>query len=139
MTELKLINGGVSVDDRGTLRFVNDFHFEGVQRFYHVENYDINYIRAWHGHKIEGKYVYVCSGSILIGVVDMKTEELTKYTLSALSPKVLYIPPGYYNGFQTLEYNTKVIFFSTSSLSESIGDDIRERYDKWNIWEKNYR
>lgn len=135
----RLINGGISVDDRGSVRFVNDFNFEGVKRFYQVENHDNNFIRAWHGHEKEGKYVYVASGSILIGVVNIETEEISKYVLSSLSPKILYIPPGFYNGFQTLEKNTKVLFFSTSTLEESLGDDIRQEYDRWNIWEKNYR
>ena len=134
-----LINGGISVDDRGSVRFVNDFNFEGVKRFYQVENHDNNFIRAWHGHEREGKYVYVTSGSILVGVVNIETEEISKYILSSMSPKVLYIPPGNYNGFQTLEHNTTVLFFSTSTLEESLGDDIRQEYDKWNIWEKNYR
>ena len=135
----KLVNGGISVDDRGSVRFVNDFNFEGVKRFYQVENHDNNFIRAWHGHEREGKYDYVTSGSILVGVVNIETEEILKYVLSSMSPKVLYIPPGNYNGFQTLEHNTTVLFFSTSTLEESLGDDIRQEYDKWNIWEKNYR
>jgi dTDP-4-dehydrorhamnose 3,5-epimerase len=97
----KLINGGISVDDRGSVRFVNDFNFEEVKRFYQVENHDNNFIRAWHGHERESKYVYVTRGSILVGVVNMETEEIKKYVLSSSSPKVLYIPPGNYNGFQT--------------------------------------
>ena len=51
--------GGLFSDDRGHLRFVNDFNFEGVKRFYQVENHSKNFIRAWHGHEKEGKYVYV--------------------------------------------------------------------------------
>ena len=135
----KLVNGGISVDDRGSVRFVNDFNFEGVKRFYQVENHDNNFIRAWHGHKKEGKYVYVTSGSALIGVVNMETEEISKFVLSDKSPKVLWIPPGNYNGFKSLEENTKILFFSTTTLEESLGDDIREEHNKWNIWEENYR
>jgi dTDP-4-dehydrorhamnose 3,5-epimerase len=136
---VKILNGGVAVDDRGSVRFVNDFSFEGVKRFYHVENHRSGFIRAWHGHKKEGKYVYVVSGSALIGVVNMETEELSKFILSDKSPKVLWIPPGNYNGFKSLEENTKILFFSTSTLEESLGDDIREEHNKWNIWEENYR
>jgi dTDP-4-dehydrorhamnose 3,5-epimerase-like enzyme len=139
MGEIKLINGGISVDDRGSVRFVNDFNFEGVKRFYQVENHRQGFVRGWHGHRKEGKYVYVVSGSILIGVVDLFTEVLNKYVLSANSPKILWIPPGNYNGFKTLEENTKILFFSTSTLDESLDDDIRVEYDKWNIWEENYR
>ena len=139
MSLTKLINGGVSVDDRGSVRFVNDFNFDGVKRFYQVENHSKGFIRAWHGHKKEGKYVYVVNGSALIGVVNMDSEEINKFVLSSQTPKVLWIPPGYYNGFKSLEENTKILFFSTSTIEESLGDDIRESHDKWNIWEEDYR
>jgi dTDP-4-dehydrorhamnose 3,5-epimerase-like enzyme len=137
--ETKILNGGISVDDRGSVRFVNDFNFDGVKRFYHVENHRKGFIRAWHGHKKEGKYVYVVDGTALIGVVNMETEEIKKYVLSNKSPKILYIPPGHFNGFKSLEDNTKILFFSTSTLDESLGDDIREDHNKWNIWEEDYR
>ena len=136
---VNLINGGCAVDDRGQVSFVNEFDFEGVKRFYQVENHSRGFIRAWHGHKKEGKYVYVASGSALIGVVNIETEELSKFVLSAKSPKVLWIPAGNYNGFKSLEENTKILFFSTSTLEESLGDDIRQDWDKWNIWEEDYR
>ena len=104
-----------------------------------MENHRQGFIRAWHGHKKEGKYVYVTSGSALIGVVNMETEEVSKFVLSDKSPKILWIPPGYYNGFKSLEENTKILFFSTSTLEESLGDDIREEHNRWNIWEEDYR
>jgi dTDP-4-dehydrorhamnose 3,5-epimerase len=139
MSLTKLINGGVSVDDRGSVRFVNDFNFNGVKRFYQVENHSKGFIRAWHGHKKEGKYVYVVNGSALVGIVNMETEEVNKFVLSSQTPKVLWIPPGYFNGFKSLEEGTKIIFFSTSTLEESLGDDIRIPHDKWDIWSEDYR
>jgi dTDP-4-dehydrorhamnose 3,5-epimerase len=89
MSTTKLINGGLAVDDRGSVRFVNDFDFQNVKRFYQVENHRQGFIRAWHGHKKEGKYVYVVSGSALIGVVNMDTKEVQKFVLSDKLPKVL--------------------------------------------------
>jgi dTDP-4-dehydrorhamnose 3,5-epimerase len=139
MSLTKLINGGVSVDDRGSVRFVNDFNFNGVKRFYQVETHSKGFIRAWHGHKKEGKYVYVVNGSALVGIVNMETEEVNKFVLSSQTPKVLWIPPGYFNGFKSLEEGTKIIFFSTSTLEESLGDDIRMPHDKWDIWSEDYR
>ena len=139
MIEIKTLYGGISVDDRGSVRFVNDFNFEGVKRFYQVENHRSGFIRAWHGHKKEGKYVYVVNGTAMIGVVNMETEEIKKFILSDKSPKILWIPPGHFNGFKSLEENTKILFFSTSTLEESLGDDIREEHSKWDIWEEDYR
>ena len=131
---VKVLEGGVAVDDRGQLSFVNDFDFTDVKRFYMVENHQLGFIRAWHGHKKEGKYVFVPNGAILIGCVNLETEEIDKFVLSSSKSQVLYIPPGYANGFMNLQNNTKVMFFSTSTLEDSLGDDIRFEWDKWNIW-----
>ena len=136
---LRVIPGGVAVDDRGSVRFVNDFDFANVKRFYQVQNHRRGFIRAWHGHQYEAKYVYVASGSALIGAANMETQVVDKFILSSQSPKVLYIPAGYANGFKTLEENTIILFFSTSDLNSSLKDDIRFDYDKWNIWEEDYR
>lgn len=139
MNGIKTYNGGLAVDDRGLLRFVNDFDFQNVKRFYQVENHRQGFIRAWHGHKAEIKYVYVTSGSILLGLVNMDTEEVTRHILSARKPQVLYIPAGYYNGFKNLEENTSVIFFSTATMDEAKNDDIRMPYDRWHIWDEDFR
>ena len=139
MEEPKIISGGLAVDDRGVVSFINDFNFSNVKRFYQVENHRQGFIRAWHGHKKEGKYVYVCQGSALVGAVNMETNEINKFVISSKSPKILWIPPGYANGFKNLVENTKIIFYSTSTLEESMGDDIRFEYDKWDIWKEDYR
>jgi hypothetical protein len=39
----------------------------------------------------------------------------------------------------TLDENTIIQYFSTSSLEESLGDDIRFKHDKWDIWKSEYR
>lgn len=142
--QITVINGGVAVDDRGSVRFVNDFNFENVKRFYQVQNHRRGFIRAWHGHNNEGKYVYVASGSALVAAVPMNAREgdisaVSKYVLSDVSPKILFIPAGHYNGFMSLEENTRIIFFSTSTIEESKGDDIRKPYDCWNVWEEDFR
>ena len=133
------IQGGTYADDRGVLRFVNDFDFAKVKRFYQVENFSKGFIRAWHGHFQEEKYVYVTKGSILLGAVDLETNEIKKTVVSSHSPKVVHIPSNHANGFKTLEDDTIIMFFSTSTLEESKGDDIRFSWDKWNIWEDDYR
>jgi len=134
-----LINGNSFVDDRGTLKFINEFNFEGVKRFYQVENHERGFIRAWHGHKKEGKYVYVAKGTAWVGIVDMETKVEEKFVLSAKTPKVLWIPPGKYNGFQTLEEETIIFFFSTVTMDEAKGDDYRLSYEKFPMFTKEYR
>jgi len=141
---VKLIRGGIAVDDRGSLSFVNDFNFENVKRFYQVENHRCGFIRAWHGHKNEGKYVWVASGSALVGAVPLSAEKgdlskLSKFVLSDKSPAILWIPPCFFNGFMNLEEKTRIVFFSTSTIDESKNDDTRLPYDTWNIWQEDYR
>jgi dTDP-4-dehydrorhamnose 3,5-epimerase len=144
MMEIKLYNGGIAVDDRGSVRFVNDFNFSDVKRFYQVENHRRGFIRAWHAHEKEGKYVYVATGSALVGAVPLVNNNLTvsegkKFVLSAKKPAVLFIPSGYGNGFMNLEEGTNILFFSTKTLDESLGDDIRFPFDTWNIWSDDFR
>lgn len=145
--EPRIINGGLATDDRGSVRFVNDFNFEGVKRFYQVQNHRAGFIRAWHGHHKEGKYVYVAKGSALVGAVaidmiinkDINQSNVFKTVLSSNNPKVLFIPAGYANGFKSLEEGTIIQFFSTNTLEESLGDDIRFDYNLVNIWNEEYR
>lgn len=137
-----LLAGGLAADDRGELGFVNDFHFDGVKRFYTVANHRQGFVRAWHGHRREGKYVTAVTGAALVGAVavddwEQPSRDLRahRFVLSAHKPSVLYIPPGYANGFMSLTGDLKLMFFSTSTLEESAGDDIRFDSRYWNIWD----
>jgi dTDP-4-dehydrorhamnose 3,5-epimerase-like enzyme len=139
-SEVIRIPGALFADDRGTLRFVNDFSFKEVKRFYQVENFSLATIRAFHGHMKEAKYVYVSSGSIILCAVQLdqakdpsKTAPVQRMVLSAAKPEVVYIPPKHANGFKALEEHTKLFFFSTSTLEESRGDDYRYPADYWGI------
>ena len=136
---MEIFNGGIAVDDRGSVSFVNDFDFKGVKRFYMVQNHEKGFVRAWHGHKKESKYILVTRGTIRLILVNMETEIQEEYILSDKKPQILFIPAGYYNGFQTLADDTQVMFFSTTTLEESKDDDYREKWNKFNEWEKNYR
>jgi dTDP-4-dehydrorhamnose 3,5-epimerase len=141
----KLIQGGLTVDDRGQLAFVNDFDFNRVKRFYLVSNHRRGFVRAWHGHKREQKYVLVVRGAALVRLValehgDDKSRPWTlSHVLSEKKPAVLHIPAGYFNGFMTLTDDTQLMFFSTATLDESAADDIRLPADKWGSWEVEER
>ena len=138
--------GGIFVDDRGTLRYMNEVDFTKVKRFYQVENHERGTIRAWHGHEHEGKYVWVAKGSAIVAHFQMAepkdvllhhSSEVIRVVLSDKQPKLLYIPKGQYNGFKTLEEDTRVIFFSTSTLKESADDDHRLSFNAigTSMWE----
>ena len=132
MEQVRLIEGGVAVDDRGQLAFVNTFGFEGVKRFYAVSNHGSGFVRAWHAHRKEAKYVHLARGSAIVGAVkvddwekpsrDLKVE---RFVLSSAKPSVLYIPAGYANGFMSLTADALLYYFSTATIEESRGDDVR--------------
>ena len=139
--KVNLIQGGLAVDDRGQVEFINDFNFEGVKRFYIVSNHTRNFVRAWHAHKNEGKYVFVARGAALVGAVQIDDWEkpsqnldVQRFVLSEKKPSVLYIPPGYANGFMSLTDDAKIFFYSTSSIEDSLNDDYRFDARHWDIW-----
>jgi dTDP-4-dehydrorhamnose 3,5-epimerase-like enzyme len=143
MSDARLIPGGLAVDDRGSLSFVNDFDFAGVRRFYVVANHSVGFIRAWHGHRREAKYITMLQGAAIVAVVKIADWEnppsdspVQRFVLSAAQPAVLYIPAGHANGFKTLTADTKVVVFSTATLEESRGDDIRYPADHFGpgVW-----
>lgn len=141
MTVPRLIEGSLAVDDRGEVGFVNDFNFKKVKRFYCVSNHKKRFVRAWHAHKHEAKYVTVVRGVVLICAVKInnwknpsKNCTICRYTLSDRKPSVLYIPAGYANGFMSLTEGAKLFFFSTLSLKESKGDDFRFDSRYWDPW-----
>lgn len=127
--------GDIAVDDRGKVTFVNGFDFKDVKRFYMVENHSKGFVRAWHGHEHEAKYVFVVSGSIILATRQFGGSEVRRMVLSSDKPTVVYIPPLYYNGFKTLTDDTKVIFYSTATLAESKDDDIRRPASEWDVWD----
>jgi len=138
--------GDKYIDDRGSLSCTNAFDFAGVVRYYLVSNFEQGFIRAWHGHKKEGKYATCVQGSAVVCAVAVdnwespsKNAQIHKYVLSADKPAVLWIPEGYANGAKTLEQGTKLMYFSTSTWEESRGDDYRFPYDYWNPWEVEKR
>ena len=140
--ELRLIEGGMAVDDRGAVRFANGFNFQGVKRFYAVTNHRAGMIRAWHAHRREAKYATVLQGAAIIGAVRIddwekpsSESEVHHFVLCGDKPSVLYIPSGYANGFMSLTDDAIIMFFSTATVEESKNDDIRYDAYYWNIWD----
>jgi dTDP-4-dehydrorhamnose 3,5-epimerase-like enzyme len=153
-----LIQGRKSTDDRGSVSFINDFDPTkyGVRRFYVVQNHRAGFIRAWHGHKHESKFVTVIRGVAIIKAISIENGDETiaimnrlgrpsmqmdSFVMSGDNPQVLCIPAGYYNGFINLTPDTIIQFFSNRSVEESKDDDIRLPWDKFGskVWAEDYR
>lgn len=141
-----LVKGTTKSDRRGSVTFINDFTFRKIKRFYVVENVDTSIIRGFHGHMKEAKYTFVVSGRALLCTVYLdhpfhpsKINRVERFTLSSEQPTILYIPPRHANGFRALKKNTKIIFFSTLSLKDSLKDDYRFPPNYWGkeVWKSN--
>ncbi|RKY11993.1 MAG: sugar epimerase [Planctomycetota bacterium] len=137
-----VLDGGLAVDDRGEVSFVNGFDMKDVKRFYTVSNHKSGFIRAWHAHKKEAKYVMAVSGAAVIGAVKIDNWQkpsrdlpVQRHVISAKKPQLIYIPPGFANGFMSLTSDLKLVFFSTSTIEQSAKDDIRYDARYWDIWE----
>ncbi len=136
-----LIEGGLAIDDRGRLAFVNGFEPKDIKRFYVVGNHQAGFVRAWHGHKLEAKFFFVVSGSLLVGAVkvddwDQPSRDLPvkRYVLSADKPSILYVPAGMANGLMSLTADMRVLVLSTTTLDQSLGDDYRFDARYWDCW-----
>lgn len=154
--EPKLIRGGLAVDDRGEVAFCNDFQFAGIKRFYTVRNHQAGFVRAWHAHKIEHKFIGCLAGVVKIGAVYLgellehppqeppsaasfqQIKPLT-WTLSGQGDGLLHIPAGWANGWMSLTDDALLAVYSTSTLEESQQDDYRYPADWWNCWEVAWR
>jgi dTDP-4-dehydrorhamnose 3,5-epimerase-like enzyme len=137
----RLIEGGLAVDDRGSVSFVNGFDFAGVRRFYAITNHRQGFVRAWHAHRREAKYVMVVAGAAIVAAVAIddwehpsKAAQVHRFVLSADRPAVLYIPPGHANGFMSLTGDAKLVFFSTATVEDSREDDVRFDARYWDAW-----
>jgi dTDP-4-dehydrorhamnose 3,5-epimerase-like enzyme len=139
--EPSLLRGALAVDDRGEVGFVNDFDFAGIRRFYTVHNHQSGFVRAWHGHRREAKYVMAAAGAALVCAVRVddwsspaRDAKVHRYVLSERTPAIVRIPPGYANGFMSLTDDAKLVFFSTATLAESHDDDVRFDARYWDPW-----
>lgn len=144
--EPRLIEGALAVDDRGTVSFVNEFDLAPVRRFYVVSNHRQGFVRAWHAHRHERKYVTVLRGAALVCCVPIDDwdnpspdQPVSRFVLSELRPSVVEIPEGYANGFMSLTEDASVVFFASSTLEETREDDVRyppRHWDPWHVEER---
>jgi len=146
MIEPQKISGGRFVDDRGFLKAL--VFPEGFipKRLYSVNNWRVNFIRAWHGHLLESKLIYMSKGSGIIAVVRMsdpvqpdKDSPVFRFAIDSESHTAIYIPGGYANGLMSLTIDAEFTVISSASLEESKVDDYRFPFDYWKAWDIEQR
>ncbi|SHJ44083.1 dTDP-4-dehydrorhamnose 3,5-epimerase [Tangfeifania diversioriginum] len=138
-----IIKGGAFSDHRGAMRFVNDFRFKDVKRFYLIKHPDPSVVRAWQGHRLEKKYFFPVAGSFVVAWVQIDNFETPSMNLvpeyqilSAGTSEILAIPKGYANGLKALEPDSEIMVFSDMYLDESVIEKDRYPADWWLDWNK---
>ena len=123
-------------DNRGyfreILRFNDEIFAEGFGQWSHSLMFD-NVVKAWHFHKIQTDWWYVCSGVLRVGLCDMReTSSTYKQTMDFLmgdhqESQVVKIPPGVAHGCQTVQGPVN-LFYVTSHVYNP-DDELRIAYD----------
>lgn len=143
MSDIKIVKGGISTDERGAVSHVNSFDMSDVKRFYVIHQNEPSVIRAWHGHQFEKKYFYPLKGSFTIALVRIDNWENPStnlipqiFTISSQQSDVLCVPEGYASGIKANEPDSILMVYSNKLLTEAINDSWRYDKDLWLEWSK---
>jgi dTDP-4-dehydrorhamnose 3,5-epimerase-like enzyme len=130
-----IIEGNCYIDQRGKLFYNNDFDTSSIKRIYMIENINVDFIRAWQGHKIEQRWFSVLQGSFeiqLIAIDDWEKPTINlqrhKFILNTDKLSVLHIPRGYVSSIQALKEASKLLVMADYLLGE-IDDEFRYSFD----------
>jgi len=144
--EPQKILGGRFVDDRGFLKALIFPEGFTPKRLYSVNNWRANFIRAWHGHKLESKLIFMSKGAGIVAAVHMsdtvhpdKNAPIFRFAIDSESHTAIYIPSGYANGLMSLTKDAEFTVLSSATLDESKGDDYRFPFDYWKAWDIEQR
>ena len=143
MSEIKFVQGGISVDYRGQISHVNDLDMTAIRRFYVIHQHDTSIIRAWHGHQHERKWFYCVKGAFTLAFVKVDNWESPSpdlqaevFHLSADDSQILCVPAGYANGIRAIVPDSELLVFSDKILSEAVNDSWRYDKNMWMNWEE---
>ena len=138
----KIIEGGIHNDERGELRYNNQFDLSPVKKMYIIKHPDKSVVRAWQGHQKEHKYFQCLKGSFVVAwkkIDDFENpDDQNKAEYKILSEnknEVLSIPPGYANGLKAVENNSEIMVFSNKNLEEAADDQFKFDKSLWLDWD----
>lgn len=136
MNDLRYIKGGIAKDERGEIRFVNEFDMSSVKRFYIIKNSDTQLIRGWRAHRIEQRWFYVLSGSFNVDLVKIDDWDnpnpllpIKSMVLNSIDMKVLHVPSGYGTAFRAVEADSELLVYADYPITNSPLDDYTWKSD----------
>lgn len=138
-----ILQGEIFSDYRGIITSLNQFDFEGVNRFYFIHHPDKTVVRGWHGHQFEKKWFYCVKGGFTVGLVKIdnwehpsETLEPYIFQLSENNSQILVIPEGYANCIKANQNDSTLMVFSGKKIDEALLDSWRYDKNLWVNWEK---
>ena len=136
--EPKLLGGGKAFDDRGSSCSSTNSISPTFSDSIKSRTTRWGFSCVWHAHRKEGKFAYVASGAAWSAPsISKPRKSRSSWSSYAESPKSLdSAEPA--NGFMNLLDNTIVLFFSTATMEDTKGDDIRFLTINGHL-EKDYR
>lgn len=126
-----LLKGNVFSDERGNIKYNNEFDVLPFKRIYFIHNNIDKPIRGWMGHKIEQRSFVACTGTFKIYTVapldwqsPSKSTDISSFTISSDELNVLKVPPGHMTAINQLEENGLLLVLGDYYLGE-INDEYR--------------
>ena len=140
--EPKLANGNCHSDERGSLKYNNDFNATEIKRMYVIENANVQFERGWQGHKIEQRWFSAMVGKFRIQLIKLDDWENPNsklkpfvFKLSSETLNVLHVPSGYISCIQSEEENAKLLVMTDFSLGE-VNDEYRYALEQFECTKK---
>lgn len=141
--EVEVLKGEIFVDERGQICSMNNFAFNGVERFYLIHHRDTSVVRGWHAHQKEKKWFYCVKGEFILGLVQpdnwenpSKNLKPEMFNLTDEDSKIVCVPEGYANCLKATKENSVLLVLSGKSLPEAYNDSWRYDKDLWVDWSK---
>jgi dTDP-4-dehydrorhamnose 3,5-epimerase len=123
-------------DDRGFFREIirdtDSFFKEGFGQLSHSLMFN-GVIKAWHYHKVQTDWWYVCSGVLRVGLCDLRKESGTykrtmDFFMGDYQPaQVVKIPQGIAHGCKAIQGLVNLFYVTSHAYNPS--DEIRIPYD----------
>lgn len=123
-------------DDRGffreIIRCTDAFFSDGFGQWSHSLMFD-GVIKAWHYHRIQTDWWYVCTGVLRVGLCDLREDSSTyRKTMDFLmgdyqTETVIRIPPGVAHGCKAIQGPVNLLYVTSHIYNPE--DEIRIPYD----------
>lgn len=143
---LKMIDGVILTelkthrDDRGFFREILRISQMNSQKKFGQWSHSVMYqnvIKAWHLHKTQTDWWYICGGVLRVGLYDQRKNSPTykmvmDFRMGDLQPAhVLEIPPGVAHGCKAIQGPVHLLYVTSHEYDP--GDELRIPFDDPNI------